>query len=117
MSQTKYQEFRTNQRERLQKPKEVVDDDTFWKTASENAPETRTEISQRARKNKNQNKQEVVQKKPVNLYTKDGKPRNINQAKVQFLFNDDDPKQFVLDIAIYKYFDICTFLLCHALNK
>lgn len=100
----KYQEFRVNQRERLQTPKEV-DDDMFWKTASEHAPETRREISQRSRKNKDRDKQEVVQKKPVSLYTKEGHPRNINQAKVQFSFNDEDPKHFILDIAIYKYFD------------
>lgn len=30
---------------------------------------------------------------------------NINQAKLDFTFSDDDPEKFVLDIAIYKYLD------------
>lgn len=41
----------------------------------------------------------------MRLFNKDGKPMNINQAKLDFTFSDDDPKKFVLDIAIYKYLD------------
>lgn len=106
-SQVKYQKFRTNQRERLQTKKEEVDDDTFWKTSSENAPETRTEISQRSHKNKKCGKDEtLVKKKSVKLFTKDGRPLNVNQAKLSFVFIDDDPMQFILDVAIYKYINI-----------
>lgn len=78
-----------------------MDDDTFWKTPSENSPETRVEIAKRARRQ--QEKQDTAkEKKAVKLFNKDGRPLNVNQAKVDFRFSDDDPEKFILDVAVYK---------------
>lgn len=101
-AQKKYLNSRAEQRERLKMSKTDLDDDTFWKTTSENAPETRLEISQRSRKSKGLDEKPKLEKKSLRLFAKDGRPLNINQAKVCFTFNDDDPKEYVLDVAIYK---------------
>lgn len=84
-----------------------ISDEEFWKTSSENCPETRVEIAYRHRKSNpdNKNLDENKCKPSVRLFNKNGNPLNINQAKLDFKFSDDDPKQFVLDIAIYKYLD------------
>lgn len=80
-----------------------MDDDTFWSTASENSPETRMEIAKRARKHEtNQGIKKEI--KPIKLFNRNGTPLNINQAKVDFIFNDEDSTKFALDIAVYKYF-------------
>lgn len=79
-----------------------MDDDTFWKSASENAPETRLEIAKRARK-REEDEKPAKEKKALRMFAKDGRPLNINQAKVKFQFSDEDPSQFVLDIAVYKW--------------
>lgn len=79
-----------------------LDDETFWRTASENSPETRVEIAKRARKHEEKQRDKNETKKSVKLFNKDGRPLNINQAKMDFQFNDDDPTKFVLDIAVYK---------------
>lgn len=81
-----------------------LDDDEFWKTTSENSPETRVEIAKRTRKTKElkQRKDEQPPKRTYNLFTKDGRPLNVNQAKLDFTFDVDDPEKYVLDIAVYK---------------
>lgn len=102
--QADYRIYRSKQRERLGNPINDLDDETFWKTASENAPETRIEIASRSKKNKQQeaNKQH---KKMVRLFAKDGRPLNVNQAKVDFKFVDEDTSELVLDVAVYKFLD------------
>lgn len=99
-AQRAYEEFRAKQRDRLAHPQEFQDDEEFWKASSEHAPETRVEISKRRSKNKV--KEERKEKKSTKLYAQDGRPLNINQAKVDFKFECDDPKEYVLDIAVYR---------------
>lgn len=84
-----------------------LSDEMFWKTSSENCPETRVEIANRQRKTKTKSNElkDNESIRSVRLFNKDGNPLNINQAKLDFKFSDDDPHQFVLDIAIYKYLD------------
>lgn len=60
------------------------------------------EIAKRARKHET-NEYRKTEKKALRMFSKDGRPLNINQAKVDFRFSDEDPSQFVLDIAVYKY--------------
>lgn len=105
-AQRKYQNFRAQQRERLRNANNDLNDDEFWKSPSENAPETRTEMSQRTRKIRKKDERDEKKEKPkkqVALYTKDGRPLNVNEAKVQFTFNEEDPEKLVLDVAVYKY--------------
>lgn len=84
-----------------------LSDEEFWKTSSENCPETRVEIAQRHEKNRNnkKEKEDTNCTRSVTLFKKNGKPMNVNQAKLDFKFSDDDPEKFILDIAIYKYLD------------
>ncbi|XP_071050117.1 dynein axonemal assembly factor 11-like isoform X2 [Onthophagus taurus] len=106
--QEKYKIERLQQIERLKLVDNTIPDEKFWNTPSENAPETRREISQRQRKCRGKaddtNKQKK-KKKEVAVYNKQGRPLNINEAKLDFTFIDDDPKEFILDIAVYKYLD------------
>lgn len=101
-AQRKYEFFRQQQKERLVNCNDDLDDEVFWKTKSEHAPETRVTISNRSRKIRNKDVDEKPIKKSVRLFAKDGRPLNINQAKLKFKFNDEDPKQYVLDLAVYR---------------
>ncbi|KAJ8939382.1 hypothetical protein NQ314_011127 [Rhamnusium bicolor] len=104
--QDKYRLFRDEQLKRLAtKNSSQLSDDEFWKSTSENSPETRIEIANRQRKSKNNDIKAAIQRKSVRLFHKDGQPLNVNQAKIDFTFTDEDPKQFVLDVAIYKFLD------------
>lgn len=96
-----YGQQRNEQRERLKQTEAVVDDETFWRSPSENAPETRVEIAKRARKQEGPEKNPLGDKRTVRLFANDGRPLNVNQAKVDFKF-DEDPAKCVLDIAVYK---------------
>lgn len=81
-----------------------MDDETFWKSSSEHAPETRLELSKRSRKSRARDQEEENQKvrKSVSLFAKDGRPLNINQSKLKFNFSIDDPEALVLELHVYK---------------
>ena len=100
-AQRKYCLFREEQRARLKEFDGSIDDEHFWKTSSENAPETRIEIAKRSKRNKKNEEEEVKETKSVHLFNKEGRPLNVNQAKLQFKFCDN-PKELLLDIAVYK---------------
>lgn len=102
--QEQYFLFREQQKQRLHNRKYDLNDDEFWKSSSENAPETRSEISFRMLRQKTIEQEDgLVVNRSVSLFGKNGNPLNVNQAKVKIHFCDDDPKEFVLDIAVYKY--------------
>lgn len=106
--QLKYQTFREAQKERISRvDTSNIPNEEFWQMTSENSPETRTEICSRQKKNERNSTDtcEDKPKKPISLFHKSGRPLNINQAKLKFLFKDDDPKQYVLEVEIYKYMD------------
>ncbi|GJQ79695.1 hypothetical protein Trydic_g5842 [Trypoxylus dichotomus] len=100
--QRKYEEFRRLQKERLGKVDYNISDEVFWQTTSEHAPEVRVEMAKRARKREDTSDKNKKDKRVVSLFTKDGRPLNVNQAKLDFKFSDEDPKEFVLDIGVYK---------------
>lgn len=102
-----FREWRVLQKHRIQNSiTDQLTDEEFWKTPSENCPETRVEIAKRQSKKKVQDeKEDKSQKRGVKLFNKDGRPMNINQAKVDFTFKDDDSSQYILDVAVYKFLD------------
>lgn len=103
-AQAKYKVERNEQRERLAKEKCDVDDETFWKSTSEHAPETRMEISRRTRLNRGKDKEtETKIQKSITLFTKNGRPLNVNQCKLNFTFVDENPEAYVLELHVYKY--------------
>ncbi|XP_021191278.3 protein tilB [Helicoverpa armigera] len=79
----------------------------FWAEKCEHAPEVRHEIEKmRQLKLKSYETEEKKEEKRVyKFFAPDGRPYNINQAKIDFLFNADDPEKYVLDLAVYKYMD------------
>lgn len=86
-----------------------LSDEEFWKSSSENCPETRIEIARRQTQQKSSRSTGESSKtkceRTLRLFNKEGKPLNVNQAKLDFKFVDDNPEMFVLDIALYKYLD------------
>ncbi|XP_030747583.1 protein tilB [Sitophilus oryzae] len=107
-AQEEYKKFRENQKNRmLQKDNSHLTDDEFWKSVSENSPETRLEISKRQRKRDSNvdTASNMKVKRTVRLFAKDGRPLNVNEAKLGFKFTDDSPDKFVLDVALYKFLD------------
>ncbi|KAJ3663026.1 hypothetical protein Zmor_007337 [Zophobas morio] len=104
-AQQEYARFRTEQKTRVGHNHDpTISDEDFWRSTSEHCPETRVEISRRSRKSK-ELEEEKPQKKLVSLFSKSGRPLNVNQAKLNFKFLDDDPEKFVLDLAVYKHLD------------
>lgn len=104
--QVKYERFREEQKIRLsQSTSAELEDEQYWKSSSEHAPETRIEMSQRSRRARKQNDTVETKRKEVKLFTKEGRPLNINQAKIPFTFNDDNPEEYLLTIHVYKHLD------------
>ncbi|XP_063529298.1 protein tilB [Cydia strobilella] len=73
----------------------------------ENSPEVRYEMEHmrqlKLKSYEPENKSE--EKRQYKFFAPDGRPFNINQAKIPFVFSDSDPENFVLDLAVYKHLD------------
>lgn len=85
------------------------DDERFWKQPSYHTPEERIAIAERfvekqEMKNRASGKSGSDRPKRVlKLFAPDGRPYNINEAKVPFKLNDeDDPDHVVLEVAVYR---------------
>lgn len=72
---------------------------------SDNTPEARIEIAEQTMKPKKNNKQaDKKEKSRVKLFNKEGRPLNINEAKIPFtLTEDDETNSFILEVAVYRY--------------
>ncbi|XP_047515856.1 protein tilB [Pieris napi] len=79
----------------------------FWAEKCEHSPEVRCEIERmRQLKLKSYEPAPKEEKKRVYKYfAPDGRPFNINQAKIDFRFDDSEPDKYVLDLAVYKHLD------------
>jgi protein TilB len=82
----------------------------FWSQVSEHSPETRLQIAaqvlkQQEEKQKGHNGDAArPPKREYKLFNTDGKPLNVNEAKIPFrLTEDDEMNSLVLDIAVYRY--------------
>lgn len=107
-AQKRYAKERNAQKERLEKEGLFeLDNETFWKSSSEHAPETRVEISRRARlaRGKDESSEDTQKntKKSASLFAKNGRPLNVNQCKLGFKFNDESPAEYLLELHVYKY--------------
>ncbi|ENN71629.1 hypothetical protein D910_12525 [Dendroctonus ponderosae] len=100
--------YREQQKERLRNNNsDRLTDAEFWQTVAENSPETRLDIAKRQKKGNKTCEVDTNKhsKRTIRLFNKEGKPLNVNQAKLQFTFTDEDPNIFHLDVAVYKYLD------------
>lgn len=77
----------------------------FWNQPSENTPECRMEMALRSRRA--QRKQDEMRKTPTEqewkpkLFADNGRPYNLNQAKVSYNL-DNEPNKYILTVQIYK---------------
>lgn len=79
----------------------------FWAEKCEHAPEVRHEIEKmRQLKLKSyETEEKKEEKRQYKFFAPDGRPFNMNQAKINFLFNNSDPSCYTLDLAVYKHMD------------
>ncbi|XP_026757162.2 protein tilB [Galleria mellonella] len=79
----------------------------FWSEKCEHAPEVRYEIEKmrQLKLNSYNTEKQVEEKREYKLFASDGRPFNINQPKIAFMFNDSEPDKYILDLAVYKYLD------------
>ncbi|KOB66016.1 Leucine-rich repeat-containing protein 6 [Operophtera brumata] len=79
----------------------------FWAEKCEHAPEVRHEIEKmRQLKLKTyETEEKKEEKRQYKFFAADGRPYNINQSKINFLFDNSDPSCFTLDLAVYKHLD------------
>lgn len=82
----------------------------FWSQVSEHSPETRLQIAAKVLKQQEEKQKghsadsTGPPKREYKLFNADGKPLNVNEAKIPFLLTEDDElNSLVLDIAVYKY--------------
>ncbi|XP_076246128.1 touch insensitive larva B [Calliopsis andreniformis] len=91
---------------------EEEENEKFWKRTSRHTPEERVAIAERVLKQeeqKNKSNNEKNRLKPVyvpKFFSPEGKPYNVNQAKVPFKLNDEEyHDRIVLEISVYRYLD------------
>ncbi|KAG8243682.1 hypothetical protein J6590_039689 [Homalodisca vitripennis] len=81
---------------------------SYWSEVSYHTPETRIELANRSRRSKGKGCEEEKKptKRQVILFKEDGRPNNVNEAKIPFSFEEDDERNcFVLTLGIYKHLD------------
>ncbi|XP_066944365.1 LOW QUALITY PROTEIN: dynein axonemal assembly factor 11-like [Macrobrachium rosenbergii] len=82
-------------------------DEEWWNSSSEHTPEARIalhrELQERRKREESSPKKKA---RPVKLFTPDGRPLNVNAAKLDFSIKEDEENDcFVLDVRTYKYLD------------
>ncbi|KAH8269853.1 hypothetical protein KR026_012391, partial [Drosophila bipectinata] len=80
---------------------------TFWQSKSEHCPEIRTEIARQHRLGRERHEPksvETVPKRPRHLFAPCGRPYNLNQAKLNFNFQDE-PDHYLLHLEVYRHLD------------
>lgn len=78
--------------------------DRFWKKSSEHCPEIRVEIARQSQKNaqkQNGKEHKVDEKRARRFFADCGRPYNINEAKLEFHF-DDRPQEYRVDLQVYR---------------
>ncbi|XP_072007270.1 dynein axonemal assembly factor 11 isoform X2 [Engystomops pustulosus] len=91
-------------------PQENQEDEAFWQQPSQYTPESRLEThryieeKRKAKESKSEEKKKV--KPPRTLISRDGRPLNVNEPKLDFTLTDDEERnQLILDLGIYRHLD------------
>ncbi|KAG8237982.1 hypothetical protein J437_LFUL018007 [Ladona fulva] len=80
----------------------------YWSRSTKHTPETRVQLAKDAQmmRERKKSSEEKNVGKPRMLFNSEGRPWNINEAKVEFkLIEDFDNNCLILDIAVYRYMD------------
>lgn len=79
---------------------------SFWNQPSENTPECRVEMalhSKRAQQKQDEAKKTTKNEKwTPKLFADDGRPYNLNQAKVPYKL-ENELNRYILTVDVYKY--------------
>ncbi|KAK6195350.1 hypothetical protein SNE40_000800 [Patella caerulea] len=97
-----------NKAEKAEKDKQDDEqNEEFWNEKVDFTPESRIAVHKQVQKNKekNQPQEEKVEKTPRRLFSSDGRPLNVNEAKIDFSLTEDDNNNIVLDLAIFRHMD------------
>ncbi|XP_042222767.1 dynein axonemal assembly factor 11-like [Homarus americanus] len=86
------------------------DDEEWWGEASEHTPEIRLAMHQHIERCRQRHQHTASsnnkKKREVRLFTADGRPLNVNAAKLEFKFIEDEENNcFTLEVHTYKYLD------------
>ncbi|KAG7201500.1 hypothetical protein KM043_004256 [Ampulex compressa] len=87
---------------------EETKNERFWKSTSYHTPEDRIAIAERSRRSEERKNvaEETTPKYVPKLFDPQGRPYNVNRAKVPFKLDvDNDPDNIILDVAVYKHLD------------
>nr|CAD7400350.1 unnamed protein product [Timema poppensis] len=81
----------------------------FWSQTTDHSPETRIQMANFTRRHK-QNGQPKADATPhhrkYKTFTSDGRPLNLNEAKVPFTLTEDETtNSIVLDVSVFRYLD------------
>lgn len=74
----------------------------FWQKKSEHCPETRVQIAHQNQRNRPRDVEVKKEKRKRRLFADDGRPFNLNEAKISFSFEDLSDR-FILDLHVYKF--------------
>ena len=82
------------------------EDTKFWSAPSYHTPEDRVAIAKKTMEREDMRNKTVEKKSKKyvpKMFSPEGKPYNVNQAKVPFRLNDEDDREnIVLDVVLYK---------------
>ncbi|XP_064624999.1 dynein axonemal assembly factor 11-like [Lineus longissimus] len=84
------------------------EDSKFWNEKCAFTPESRLEVHEQIQKQKKREEKDDKgpQKRERKLFTDDGRPLNVNEAKMDFsLTEDEDENTMMLDVPVYKHLD------------
>nr|CAD7437722.1 unnamed protein product [Timema bartmani] len=98
--------------EELDKNYDKMDDEKlkeFWSQTTDHSPETRIQMANFTRRHR-QNGQPRADATPhhrkYRTFASDGRPLNLNEAKVPFTLTEDDTtNSIVLDVSVFRYLD------------
>ncbi|KAI5632165.1 leucine-rich repeat domain-containing protein [Phthorimaea operculella] len=79
----------------------------FYAEKCEHAPEVRYEMEKmRVLKQLSyEPEKKPEEERKIKFFAADGRPFNINQAKLPFKFNDQEPDKYTLDLSVYKHME------------
>lgn len=83
-------------------------DKKFWEEEVPFTPESRVAVHEHMKKlkQKEEDKNKPPPKQPRRLFADDGRPLNVNEAKIDFTLTEDESENcFLLDVACFKHMD------------
>lgn len=86
------------------------DDENFWNQKCDYTPESRREMHEKMRENREKKTETKFGKPEIKrqkrYFNNAGDPMNVNEGKIDFVMTEnDDDSAFILDVSCYKYLD------------